>query len=174
MVQDSFRLYELAAQFLLNELRLLSERTNFFLTTNSILVAGLLFAPNSSAFFIRIALCTLGVVSCFLQISTTRAAIIAAHFWRTYMRNMEEDNPTFQSFKDLEISPLIERNKYYSGKSTLTNKASGLGYDTLRDISSWDKNITMRKLSPQRVISIIFPILFLSFWISAILWLTLV
>jgi hypothetical protein len=174
MDENSLRLHELAAQFLFNELRLMSERTNFFLTTNSILVAGFLIAADVRLFYVRLALAILGMVSCFLQASTARAASRAAHFWRAYMRAIEENDPTFQAFKERSLSPLVERNKFYSRKSELPKQSSDWGYDRLNEMSWWDVKVTMGKLSPARVTWFVFPTVFLAFWVFSVLWLVLI
>ncbi|MCJ7791784.1 MAG: hypothetical protein MUP49_05205, partial [Dehalococcoidia bacterium] len=88
-----FRIYELACQHLFNDDRLLSERTNLFLLSSSILFVGfaaLIALPNFM--ILKIAIPVIGMLFCFLQGFNARYTSRALEYWhREVVRRIEKD-----------------------------------------------------------------------------------
>jgi len=169
--------YDTAAKLHESELRLLSERTSFFLLGSSILVAGFLTFwvsnndlkyPSNPLSWILYALAALGLFVCLLHYFSGKETARVALFWRSYMRALDTTAP-IATLGHLR-QPLHERQEYYDGESRLPKMSEDWGFERLPEITPVDREIiriSMRVLLGP-VSWFFLPAGFYAFWVCVV------
>ena len=154
-----FHIYEHWGRLVVNDLRLLSERTNMFLLASSILFTGFAFLFNKSL-ILGLALPVVGIFLCVIQYiiatGTVRAIMVS---WDSLCR-LEQDDPDLQSFIKCNLAPYSAFEKYWSDKQGDKGRPTGwLSDGPIRN--SWFK-----KFGPATFSIRFIPIVFFILWVA--------
>ena len=157
---NTLKAYDILMQRLIEESRLMTERTSLFLVACSFLFVAFVSTEIKE---VRIAVGSFGVVLSIAFYFLNQAAVNAIHFWLEAQRQLEED-PEFDYMRCRDILPFRDGAKCAGGQK---EPSMWEGKWQLADISKWR---FWRKV-PGPTIGLIFrlvPPLFLALWVFAI------
>lgn len=163
-----FNIYGVLTQRILNSDRLLAERSNMFVLTNSILLAGFVYIfgkPGLLQIAIPCAGIILGVIFTFVVQGVTREM----HLWLIMCQNIEQEHPAFEELRNQELIPYSAWHYWAQGTSRFAMRPPRVGVPLgLKAQSRWEKLSTYGIFGPWRYYRIYTPVTFISIWIASL------
>lgn len=165
-----FRIYELACQNLFNDDRLLSERTNLFLLSSSILFLGFAtLAALTNFMILKIAIPAIGMLFCILQGIIARYTSRASGYWhQEVVRRIEEDEGWEAVLKKNLFGNITTNKEVFTRIKAQEQKGLALrtGFDLYFKRLGWvEKNLfRIRRGVPSRTWTFYLPGLFFALW----------
>lgn len=164
-----FRINELINQRIINEDRLLAERSNIFLLASSILFAGFVMVMDKSK-LLAIVIPTVGIFLTVLMWNASWNMVRELSLWLAMSQKIEQEEEAFQDLKERERIPHSAWNYWWMGESTYIRTEKHPLYMNLPPVSCWEKLLPFGILAPWNMYKFYLPGAFFVIWAAALIW----
>jgi hypothetical protein len=166
-----FRINELINQRIINEDRLLAERSNIFLLASSILFAGFaMLARIDNCKLLAIVIPAVGIFLTVLMWNASWNMVRELNLWQAMSQKIEQEEDAFHELKERERIPHSAWNYWWMGKSTYIRTEKHPLYMQLPPVSWWEKHLPFGILSPWNTYRFYLPGAFFVIWLAALIW----
>ncbi len=164
-----FRINELINQRMINQDRLLAERSNIFLLASSILFAGFAMLIDKSKLLATI-IPAIGVFLAVLMCNASWNMVREIKLWQAMTQRIEQEEAAFQELKERERIPHSAWRYWWMGKSTYIRTEKHPLYMKLPPVSWWEKLLPFGILKPWDMYRFYLPGVFCVIWVASLVW----
>lgn len=164
-----FRINELINQRIINEDRLLAERSSVFLLSSSILFAGFAMLIDKCELLTIIIPC-IGIVLSVISWSVSWGMIRELNLWLAMSKRIEQEEDAFKELKERERVPHSAWDYWWMGKSKYMTKKKYPLYMKLPAISRWEKCLPFGILQAWHMYRFYVPGAFFVIWVTSLVW----